>query len=75
MHTITVLHVRDCTGGRVTLESASNIAHARADVAISDVLIEGEADAVSMGFRGSPTVLIDGRDIEPDSQTPIGSMG
>lgn len=45
------------------------------DVTVEDVLIEDPGAAASLGFRGSPTVLIDGADIEPNSPTPVGSMG
>jgi hypothetical protein len=75
MHTITILHVPGCAGGRTALELASDIAEGRSDVSVRDVIIEEDAEAVTTGFRGSPTVLIDGQDIEQDPQTPIGSMG
>lgn len=75
MHTITVLHVPGCTGARAALELAAGIAEVRADVHVEDVVVEGAADAAATGFRGSPTVLIDGRDIERDPQTPVGAMG
>lgn len=74
-HTITVLHVPGCVGGAAALAVASGIADARADVAVSDVVIEDDATAVARGFRGSPTVLIDGRDLEPETEIPLGSMG
>jgi hypothetical protein len=73
--TITVLHVPGCAGGAAALAIASKIADARADVSVSDVVIEDDATAVALGFRGSPTLLVDGREVEPDSQTPIGTMG
>jgi hypothetical protein len=75
MHTITVLHLPGCAGGRAAVELATRIAEARSDVRVHDVIVEDEAGAVATGFRGSPTVLIDGRDLEPDPRTPIGSMG
>ncbi len=74
-HTITVLHVPGCGGGAAALAIASGIAGARDDVGVSDVVIEDEATAVASGFRGSPTILIDGRDLEPDTEIPLGSMG
>ncbi len=74
-HSITVLHVPGCVGGAAALTVASKIADDRADVSISDVVIEDDATAVARGFRGSPTVLIDGRDLEPDTEIPLGSMG
>ncbi len=75
LHTITILHVPGCAGGRSALDLASGIARARPDVSVNEVIIEGDAVALASGFRGSPTVLIDGRDIETDPQTPVGSMG
>jgi len=74
-HTITVLHVPGCAGGAAALAIASKMADARADVSVSDVVIEEDATAVAQGFRGSPTVLIDGRDLEPDTEIPLGTMG
>lgn len=74
-HTITVLHVPGCVGGAAALTIASKIADTRTDVSVSDVVIEDDETAVAQGFRGSPTVMIDRRDLEPDTEIPIGSMG
>ena len=74
-HTITVLHVPGCPGGAAALAIASGIAEARGDVAVEDVVIEDEATGVARGFRGSPTVQIDGVDLEPETEIPLGSMG
>ena len=74
-HTIAVLHVRGCSGGAAALETAFEIAGVRDDVTVADILIEDDASAVAQGFRGSPTVLIDGREMAPDPQVPLGSMG
>jgi hypothetical protein len=74
-HTITVLRVPGCVGGAGALAVASRIASLRGDVGVRDVVIEDEETALASGFRGSPTVLIDGRDLEPDTEIPPGSMG
>jgi glutaredoxin len=74
-HTITVLHVPGCTGGAAALALAARIAAARDDVAVAELVVEDEETALASGFRGSPTVLIDGRDLEPDTEIPPGSMG
>ena len=74
-HTITVLHVPGCAGGAAALAIAQGVAGARSDVTVGDMVIEGDADAVAHGFRGSPTVLIDGRDLEPGTEIPLGAMG
>lgn len=74
-HAITVLHVPGCSGGAHALAIAARIAAARDDVEVDGVVIEDEEAAVARSFRGSPTVLIDGRDLEPDTEIPIGSTG
>jgi hypothetical protein len=43
-------------------------------VAVEVVLVADEEQAATLGFRGSPTVLIDGEDIEPGSGIPLGTM-
>jgi len=59
----------------------------RADVPIKGVRVETEHEAMAAGFAGSPTILIDGRDLFPQSTqwtgdlacrlywTPAGSVG
>ncbi len=74
-HTISVVHVQGCGGAVAALQIASGIAQARSDVRVEDVLVEDWAQGVEKGLRGSPTVLIDGHDIEPDSRVPAGSTG
>jgi hypothetical protein len=74
-HTITVLHVPGCVGGAATLAIASRIAEARDDVEVGEVVVEDETTALARGFRGSPTVQIDGLDLEPETEIPPGSMG
>jgi hypothetical protein len=74
-HTIAVLHAPGCHGGAAALETASEIAGERDDVIVADVVIEDDASAVAQGFRGSPTVVIDGREMAPDPHVPIGTMG
>lgn len=74
-HTITVLHVPGCAGGAAALAIASRIAEDRDDIEVSEVVIEDEATGVARGFRGSPTVQIDGADFEPETEIPPGSMG
>ena len=75
MHTIEILHVPGCVGGAAALAIAARIAEVRGDVSVGDVVVEDEATGVARGFRGSPTVLIDGRDLDPETEIPLGSMG
>ncbi|MDY0087491.1 MAG: hypothetical protein RBS78_02930 [Coriobacteriia bacterium] len=75
MHTITVLHIAQCAGGMAALEIASALAHTRSDLTVEGVVITSAKQGAALGFRGSPTVLIDGKDIEADPRVPLGSMG
>ena len=73
-HTITILHTEGCLGAPEAEKLARSLAASRGDVTVDVVLIEDKTQAVALGFRGSPTVLVDGVDIEPASEIPLGSM-
>ena len=75
MHEVTILHVEGCAGAPLATEVALGLATSRDDIKVQDVLIDDGDVALARGFRGSPTVLVDGRDVEADPQTPVGSMG
>jgi hypothetical protein len=34
--------------------------------------VETDAEAAAEGFRGSPTILVDGRDVQPPGDNPVG---
>ena len=53
---------------------ARSLAASRSDVKVEALLVADETQAVALGFRGSPTVLVDGEDVEPASAIPLGSM-
>lgn len=42
------------------------------ETTIQMVAVGSQADAKLLGFRGSPTIRIDGQDIEPRPEQPIG---
>ena len=42
------------------------------ETTIQMVAIGSQADAELLGFRGSPTIRIDGHDVEPDPEQPVG---
>jgi hypothetical protein len=44
----------------------------RGDVAVIRQRVETQAQAETVGFRGSPTVLVDGRDPFADGQARVG---
>lgn len=75
MHEITILHVEGCSGAVQAKAVALELAATRADVTVTEVLIENEKEALTRSFRGSPTVLVNGRDVEADTRIPLGSIG
>ena len=46
----------------------------RADVSISEVRVETADEATAAGFAGSPTILINGRDLFPRSTAWAGGL-
>jgi hypothetical protein len=62
-----------CGHGRKTVELVGEVLTALAlDARIETVVVATAEDAERLGFRGSPTVLVDGVDIEPG---PPGGVG
>jgi hypothetical protein len=60
---ITILHVCDCPNlamARGRIEAA--LEQAGVDALIEEVLVASDPTALTSGFRGSPTILIDGHD-------------
>ena len=66
MH-LTVLSVPGCPNTPVLADRLAVVLHGRDDVSVSYEVISDDADAVSWGMHGSPTLLIDGADpfLEP----------
>ena len=46
----------------------------RADVSIGEVRVETADEAAAAGFAGSPTIVIDGRDLFPQSTVWAGGL-
>jgi hypothetical protein len=70
--TITVLHTADCPNLRLAderLRAALTLA-GRDDVHVEHRQVTTAEEAAAAGFRGSPTVLIDGRDPFADPAIP-----
>lgn len=63
----------DCSNGRRTLELVRGLVRgASTAVEVRTILVESPADAVRLGFPGSPTVRVDGVDVEPSPPTRVG---
>jgi hypothetical protein len=75
MHAITILYTAGCHGAPEAEQLVRSLAAGRDDITVEVVLVaDDKHQAAALGFRGSPTVLIDGVDIEPDSGIPLGTM-
>jgi hypothetical protein len=60
---ITILHVSDCPNlavARSRIEAA--LERSGLDAVIEEVLVATDPEAITAGLRGSPTILLDGRD-------------
>ena len=68
---IEVLHVQDCPNYPGTLALVQRVlAELGIDAEVRTTLITDQAAAEQARFAGSPTVRIDGRDVEPGSEPP-----
>lgn len=74
---IEVLYVPDCPNHAVALQRLREILSAESfQEHVSEVLVNDVATAQSLKFPGSPTIRIDGHDVEPRSEqsAPFGLM-
>ena len=71
---VTLLYLDDCPNWQVAderLRQALSLA-GRDDVRVERRLVVAPEQAEAAGFRGSPTVLINGRDPFAEPNTPVG---
>lgn len=71
---VTVLYVEGCPHRRIAEErvAAALGRLGRTDAVIARQRVATDEDAETWGFRGSPTVLVDGRDVFGDAAAPQG---
>jgi hypothetical protein len=67
----TILQVADCPHVSVLVH---RIRQVDGDAVVSFVVVGSDAEAVSMGMWGSPTLLIEGRDVAGGLAEPGGSL-
>ena len=66
---VTVLRRPDCAHGELAITAIKRIAdELRILVHVDDVLVETDQEARARGCLGSPTVLVGGRDVDPDAR-------
>lgn len=69
---ITLLYFPDCPNWRTAGEHLRALADEQHDLTISRLVIDTDAAAQASGFRGSPTIHIDGVDPFADPTAPAG---
>lgn len=63
---IEIISIPDCPNHRPTLERArALLISASISAEIKEILVNTTAHAEAIGFMGSPTVRVNGRDVEP----------
>jgi hypothetical protein len=68
---IEVLHVADCPNYPKALALVERVrAELGIDAEVQTTLIADQAAADRARFPGSPTIRVDGRDVEPDAEPP-----
>ncbi|MFQ5967922.1 MAG: thioredoxin family protein [Acidimicrobiia bacterium] len=67
---VTLQYFDDCANWRVALSRLQEVLGKDHEIGLQ--LVETFEDAERLGFRGSPTVLIDGADPFADASAPIG---
>jgi hypothetical protein len=72
--TVSLLYFDGCPNWHVADERlrAALVAVGRPDDAVEHVLVSTPEEAEEAQFRGSPTVLVDGRDPFSDPDSPVG---
>lgn len=72
--TISLLYFDGCPNWHVAEERlrAALVAVGRPDEVLEHILVSTQEEAEAAQFRGSPTVLVDGRDPFSDPDAPVG---
>jgi hypothetical protein len=69
---VTVLHAEDCPNLEPLMAVLRELLQNRGDVTVATTVVCTDDEAQRIGFRGSPTVLVDGRDPCPAPPGPVG---
>jgi hypothetical protein len=69
---LTLLYFADCPNWKMADEALKVVARDLPDVTIKRQPVETIDEATRLGFRGSPSILVDGIDIFADAETPVG---
>jgi len=67
---VRVLHMAECPATPTTIRLVEDAARSLgAPIDLESLLVEAPEQAEALGFLGSPTVHVEGRDIEPEART------
>lgn len=69
---VTLLYFEDCPNWKITEGHLSVLAQEVPDLGISHHLVDTPEEAERVGFRGSPSILLDGVDVFADPDAPVG---
>jgi len=69
---VTLLYFDDCPNWRQAAEHLDVLAAENADLTVSQQLVETDEEAQRVGFRGSPSIVIDGIDAFAPGDAPVG---
>lgn len=69
---VTLLYFDDCPNWRTAADLIDRLARACPEVSVSHRIVSTDEEAQRLGFRGSPTILIDGVDPWAADDAPVG---
>ena len=69
---ITLLYFDDCPNWGQAAKHLDRLAAEFTDLNVTRRLVTTEQDAQSVGFHGSPSILIDGEDVFAPNDAPVG---
>lgn len=69
---VTLLYFAECPNWRTADANLRALAAERGDLKITRRLVTTSDEAQAVGFRGSPSVLVDGVDVFAEPDAPVG---
>ena len=69
---ITLQYFDGCPNWTIAADRLAVVAAENPGVIVNRQLVESLVDAETIGFRGSPSILVDGRDLFPDLSAAVG---
>lgn len=69
---ITLQYFPGCPNWKTTADHLDRLIEEGLGATVRLESIDSHETALARGFRGSPTVLVDGRDLFPDNASPVG---